>query len=118
MNLENLLDILNKYPKDQNIQVVTGETFLPERLVEIQRDHNLLFMQFDNAPDEAEQGEEGRGFVEHEIELLRLRLEQIVSQSNDNQQVVDALLGFFLIGHEASSSQFLELLESMDVDDS
>ncbi|CAH0525930.1 hypothetical protein [Vibrio hippocampi] len=116
MNLVKLLDILNQLPKDQNIQVVTGEDFLPERLVDIHRDHDLLFMQFDNAPDEGEQTEEGRGFVDHEIELLRLRLEQIVSQSDDKQQVADALLGFFLIGHEASSSEFVELLENMDTE--
>lgn len=114
MKVEKLKNILNDLPKDQEIQIVTGERWLPEQLVSAELDNNLLFLGFDNAPDEGEQGIEARGFVEHEVELLRQRLGEIVEQSDSSDQLLDALTGFFIIGHEASSAEFIELLEQME----
>ncbi|GMQ46575.1 hypothetical protein [Vibrio sp. 10N] len=117
MKVEKLKNILNNLPKDQDIRIVTGEHWLPEQLVNTELDNNLLFLEFDNAPDEGEQGLEARGFVEHEVELLRQRLDEIVKQSDDSSQLLDALTGFFLVGHEASSAEFIELLEQMESSD-
>ncbi|WP_234495983.1 hypothetical protein [Vibrio maritimus] len=114
MKVEKLKNILNSLPVDSDIHVVTGEKWLPERLVNTELDNELLFLEFDNAPDEASSDEEARGFVEHEVELLRRRLEEIVEQSSNTSQLLDALTGFFVIGHEASSSDFIELLEQME----
>lgn len=114
MKVEKLKKILQSLPSDQHIDVVTGETWLPERLLSAKVDNDLLFLEFDNAPDEAEDTFEGRGFVEHEIELVRERLAQMIDQSNNKEHLLDALTAFFLIGHETSSSEFVELLEQMN----
>ncbi|MGV2989403.1 hypothetical protein ACE1OE_17305 [Vibrio sp. E150_011] len=114
MKVSNLKNILDSLPIDRECHVVTGEKWLPERLVEAKLDNDLLFLGFDNAPDEGEDGAEGRGFVDHEIELLRTRLTDIVTQSQHSDITIDALLAFFLVGHESTSSEFVELLESMD----
>lgn len=117
MKVEKLKNILENLPEDHEVRVVTGEKWLPERLISTELDNDLLFLLFDNAPDEGEQGIEARGFVEHEIGLLRQRLGEIVEQSNSSSQLVEALVRFFVIGHETSSSEFIELLEQMEPND-
>ncbi|MFC5077573.1 hypothetical protein VTH8203_03913 [Vibrio thalassae] len=114
MKVEKLKKILQSLPSDQPIDVVTGEVWLPEQLLKAEVDKGLLFLQFDNAPDEAEDTFEGRGFVDHEIELIRERLAKIIEQSEGNEHLLDALTAFFLIGHETSSAEFVELLEHMN----
>jgi hypothetical protein len=117
VKVEKLKNILNDLPKDQDIQIVTGEKWLPEQLISTALDNNLLFLEFDNAPDEGEQAVEARGFVEHEVALLRQRLGQIVEQSDDQSQLLDALTGFFVVGHEVTSAEFIEMLEQMEPND-
>lgn len=90
-----------------------GEEWLPERLVETQLNGNLLFLSFDNAPEECQE-EEGRGFVDHEIDLIRTRLRQVMDEENDNASKTEAMLGLFLAGHELSSVQVVEILEKSD----
>ena len=75
-------------------------------------DGNMLFLHFDNAPEDSQGDEEGRGFVTHEIELIRWRLSQILQEDSSHTSKVDALLALFLMGHELSSSQILEILEN------
>ncbi|MCL9777367.1 VC1380 family protein [Vibrio methylphosphonaticus] len=115
MKVSNLKKILDSLPINKEYHIVTGEKWLPERLVHTELDNELLFLEFDNAPDEGEEGIEGRGFVDHEIDLLRSRITDILCQNDCPSATADALLGFFLVGHELSSSDFVELLESMDV---
>ena len=55
-----------------------GEEWLPERLINTHLNESLLFLEFDNAPEETQGDEEGRGFVEHEINMLRSRFEQLL----------------------------------------
>ncbi len=43
-------------------------------------DGELLFMEFDNAPEENQGDDEGRGFVEHEIAMIREKLEQLLDE--------------------------------------
>nr|WP_321384140.1 hypothetical protein [uncultured Vibrio sp.] len=113
MKASELISILNSLPTNTDPDIVMGEAWLPERLVETQLDGNLLFLSFDNAP-EACQGEEGRGFVDHEIDLIRIRLKQVLDENSDNASKVEAMLGLFLAGHELSSAQVVELLEEPD----
>lgn len=61
-----------------------GEEWLPERLVDTKLDGELLFLHFDNAPEDGQGDEEGRGFVDHEIDLIRTRLQQILDEDSDN----------------------------------
>ncbi|MGF1749627.1 hypothetical protein [Vibrio cionasavignyae] len=114
MKVSNLKKVLDSLPDDKECHVVTGEKWLPERLIHTELDNDLLFLEFDNAPDEGEEGIEGRGFVDHEIDLLRSRITDILGQNDSPTATADALLGFFLVGHELSSSDFVELLESME----
>ncbi len=113
MKVSDLKNTLKSIPDNTKIEVVTGEEWLPEHLIDAQLKDNLLFLSFDNAPDELEQGIEARGFVEHEMDLLRLRLEEVINNQTDKNKTLDALLAFFLVGHEMSSSDFVEFLHDM-----
>lgn len=88
-----------------------GEEWLPERLVNTKLDGELLFLEFDNAPEENQGDDEGRGFVEHEISMIREKLEQVLDDPSDTHTKADALLAIFLMGHELSSSEVIEVLE-------
>lgn len=88
---------------------------MPERLIDTQLDGHFLFLEFDNAPEEGEGEEEGRGFVEHEIAMIRRRFEEILLEKADNKSKADAMLALFLMGHEYSSSEVIEILEDPSV---
>ncbi|HCH1193051.1 TPA: hypothetical protein NKP78_003567 [Vibrio parahaemolyticus] len=111
MKASELISILNNLPSNSNPDIVMGEEWLPERLVDTKLDGELLFLHFDNAPEDGQGEEEGRGFVDHEIDLIRTRLQQILDKDSDNASKADAMLGLFLMGHELSSSQVIEVLE-------
>ncbi|PFG56086.1 hypothetical protein ATG66_2411 [Vibrio sp. ES.051] len=111
MKASELISHLNNLPTEADPDIVMGEAWLPERLVETQLDGDMLFLHFDNAPEEDQGEEEGRGFVEHEIDLIRARLQQLLDEDSDNASKADAMLGLFLMGHELSSSQVIEILE-------
>lgn len=91
-----------------------GEAWLPERLVDTNLDGDMLFLEFDNAPEDNQGDEEGRGFVEHEIAMIREKLELLLDEPSDTKTKADALLAIFLMGHELSSSEVIEVLESTE----
>ncbi|KGY08477.1 MULTISPECIES: hypothetical protein [Vibrio] len=115
MKASKLKKLLESLPEGQDPDIVCGEIWLPERLVRTQLDGDLLFMEFDNAPEESQGEEEGRGFVEHEIDMIRHRFEQILDESSDTKTKADAMLALFLMGHELSSSEVIEILEDPDI---
>ncbi len=51
MKASELKTILNQLPDDLDPDVVMGEVWLPERLIEAQLDDDMLFLTFDNAPE-------------------------------------------------------------------
>ncbi|HAS62350.1 MAG TPA: hypothetical protein DCS35_07080 [Vibrio sp.] len=108
--LKNLLDTIST---DTDLDVVTGEEWLPEQLVATSIVEDMLFLEFDNAPEET-QGEEARGFVEHEIEMIRDKFEQIIAEDSDAKSKADAILALFLLGHELSSGEVIEVLEDSE----
>ncbi|WP_333913290.1 hypothetical protein [Vibrio coralliirubri] len=109
--LQNIIDHLPKY---SDPDIVMGEAWLPERLVDTNLDGDMLFLEFDNAPEDNQGDEEGRGFVEHEIAMIREKLEQVLDEPSDTKTKADALLAIFLMGHELSSSEVIEILESTE----
>ncbi|NOI57668.1 hypothetical protein [Vibrio coralliilyticus] len=115
MKASDLKKLLDSLPEDQNPNIVTGEEWLPERLVNTHLDDEMLFLEFDNAPEEAQGEEEGRGFVEHEVDMIRKRFEQILDESSDTKTKADAMLALFLMGHEMSSSEIIEIMEDPEV---
>lgn len=115
MKASELKKLLNSLNIDTDPGVVCGEYWLPERLVNVQQENDLLFLEFDSAPEENQGEEEGRGFVEHEIELIRERLKQILEEGSDTNTKADAMLALFLMGHERSSSEVIELLENPEL---
>ncbi|CAK2631723.1 conserved hypothetical protein [Vibrio crassostreae] len=114
MKVSELQNIINHLPNDSDPDIVMGEEWLPERLVNTKLDGELLFMEFDNAPEENQGDDEGRGFVEHEIAMIREKLEQVLDDTSDTKTKADALLAIFLMGHELSSSEVIEILESTE----
>ncbi|CAH8210959.1 hypothetical protein [Vibrio aestuarianus] len=115
MKASELRKILDSLPENVDPELVMGEVWLPERLIDTQLDDNLLFLEFDNAPEEGEGENEARGFVEHEITMIRQRFEQILAEQADNKSKADAMLALFLMGHEYSSSEVIEILEDPSV---
>ncbi len=115
MKASELKSILDSIPSDSNPNVVTGEEWLPERLLDAKLNDGMLYLSFDSAPEEQQGDEEGRGFVEHEIDMIRHKLEQILDETSDTKSKADAMLALFLMGHELSSSQVIEILEDPEV---
>ncbi|MDD1826104.1 hypothetical protein LRP52_28415 [Photobacterium sp. ZSDE20] len=111
MKVSELQNIIDHLPNDSDPDIVMGEEWLPERLVNTKLDGELLFMEFDNAPEENQGDDEGRGFVEHEIAMIREKLEQVLDDPSDTKTKAGALLAIFLMGHELSSSEVIEVLE-------
>ncbi|ENI8075939.1 hypothetical protein ABZW73_002720 [Vibrio vulnificus] len=117
MKASELKTFLLSLPDGYDPDVVMGEEWLPERLVNTRLDDNLLFLEFDNAPEENQGDEEVRGFVEHEIAMIRQRFEHILDEASDTKTKADAMLALFLMGHELSSSEVIEILEENDDSD-
>ncbi len=115
MKASELQNIINHLPSDSDPDIVMGEEWLPERLVNTELDGELLFLEFDNAPEENQGDEEGRGFVEHEIAMIREKFEQVLADPSDTKTKADALLAIFLMGHELSSSEVIEIFETQEL---
>ncbi|MCG9640060.1 hypothetical protein L1D22_09105 [Vibrio sp. Isolate34] len=114
MKVSELQNIIDHLSQDSDPDIVMGEEWLPERLVNTRLDSDMLFLEFDNAPEENQGDDEGRGFVEHEIAMIREKLEQVLDDPSDTKTKADALLAIFLMGHELSSSEVIEVLESTE----
>jgi len=110
--------LIESLPDNTDPEIVTGECWLPERLLDASLDGDMMFLSFDTAPEEAQGEEEGRGFVEHEIEMIRHRFEQIIEEQSDTKTKADAMLALFLMGHELSSSEIIEVLEDPELPES
>ncbi len=110
MKVSNLRNVLDQIPTDLDPDVVTGEEWLPEQLIHAEYKNGALQLEFDNAPIEGSGEEEGRGFVEHEIALIRSRFEQLLNEEDSTNAKADAILALLLIAHERSSAEFIELL--------
>ncbi len=109
MKASELKHLLQSLANDPDI--VTGDEWLPEQLIAAHTEGDLLFLQFDNAPEDPTGEEEARGFVEHEVKMIRRRFEQILDEHSDTKTKADAMLALFLMGHELSSSEVIEILE-------
>ncbi|MFS1975029.1 hypothetical protein [Vibrio splendidus] len=116
VKVSELQNIIDQLPKDSDPDIVMGDAWLPERLVDTNLDGDMLFLEFDNAPEDNQGDEEGRGFVEHEIAMIRDKLELLLDEPSDTKTKADALLAIFLMGHELSSSEVIEILESTELE--
>ncbi|KAA8600116.1 hypothetical protein F0Z19_2038 [Vibrio cyclitrophicus] len=116
VKVSELQNIIDHLPQDSDPDIVMGEEWLPERLVNTRLDSDMLFLEFDNAPEENQGDDEGRGFVEHEIAMIREKLEQVLDDPSDTKTKADALLAIFLMGHELSSSEVIEILEMTELE--
>ncbi|MEL0608502.1 hypothetical protein [Vibrio echinoideorum] len=116
VKVSELQNIIDQLPKDSDPDIVVGEAWLPERLVDTNLDGDMLFLEFDNAPEDNQGDEEGRGFVEHEIAMIREKLELLLDEPSDTKTKADALLAIFLMGHELSSSEVIEILETTEAE--
>ncbi|MCE0492479.1 hypothetical protein [Vibrio salinus] len=113
MKASDLLYQLQSVLNNSNPEIVTGEDWLPERLIEIHQLDDLLFLEFDTAP-EADQGdEEGRGFVEHEIELIREQIMEVFLEKTSLENKREALLALILLAHEQTPSEVVQTLNDL-----
>jgi len=97
---------------DGDKEIVTGESWLPEQLINAEFDGELINLEFDNAPEDDAGDTEGRGFVEHEVNMLRDKIVQLLFDDAMPAKVkADVFLKLFLMIHEKSSSEVVEILE-------
>ncbi|MDW6004080.1 VC1380 family protein [Vibrio mangrovi] len=113
MKASEFIHILNALPNDP--EIVTGEIWLPERLLQVTSSDDYLFCQFDNAPEENEGEEEGRGFVEHELSLIKSHIMQIFLEKAPLEHKRDAILALILYAHEHTSADVVEMLEQLSL---
>lgn len=113
VKVSELKNLLDSFPVNPDLDVVTGDEWLPEQLVATSIVEDVLFLEFDNAPEDI-QAEEARGFVEHEIEMIRGKIDQIITESSDANSKTDAILALFLLGHELNSCEVIEILEESE----
>ncbi|WP_165311307.1 hypothetical protein [Vibrio ziniensis] len=118
MKASELKALLDALPQGFDPDVVMGEDWLPERLINTHLDSDFLFLEFDNAPEEDQGDEEGRGFVEHEIEMIRSQIETLLSEENKGIKTkAETLLTLLIMAHERTSSEFIELIEPFAEDE-
>lgn len=95
-----------------------GEEWLPERLIDTHLDSEFLFLSFDNAPEDVQGEEEGRGFVEHEIELIRQQIESLLAEEDKGMKTkAEMLVTLLVMAHERTSSEFIEIIEPFATDE-
>lgn len=112
MKTSQLVQFLSTLPKDQDPDVVTGEEWLPESLIDASFDGDLVNLRFDNAPEEDAGDLEGRGFVEHEIVMLKDQIVKLMfDQTIDQKTKAELFLSLFILSHEKSSTEVIEILE-------
>lgn len=113
MKASELINFLSQLPEGQDPDIVTGESWLPEQLIDITFDSEMVNLHFDNAPEEVAGEDEGRGFVEHEIVMIKDRIVKILFDQNIAPKVkADLFLQLFLLAHEKSSTDIVEVMES------
>lgn len=113
MKVSEFKALLDALPANSDPDIVMGEVWLPEQLVTARLEQPLLFLEFDNAPEEGQGEEEGRGFVEHEVELIRQQITQLLQADSLQHDKIEALLGLLLVAHERTSSEFIEMLGTL-----
>ncbi len=114
MKASQLMQMLTSLPEGHDPEIVTGEEWLPERLIEVRDEQDLLFLEFDNAPEDNQGDDEGRGFVEHEITLIKKRIMDIFLEKASLEHKQQAILALVLYAHEHFPSEVVEMLEMHD----
>jgi len=106
------MQFLSQLPDNKDPEIVTGEEWLPETLLDANFDGNLVNLHFDNAPEEDSGELEGRGFVEHEIVMIKDKIVKLMFDKNiEAKTKADIFLQLFLLTHEKSSGEMVEILE-------
>ncbi len=108
------MQMLTSLPEGHDPEIVIGEEWLPERLIEVRDEQDLLFLEFDNAPEDNQGDDEGRGFVEHEITLIKKRIMDIFLEKASLEHKQQAILALVLYAHEHFPSEVVEMLEMHD----
>lgn len=112
MKTSQLIQFLSNIPETQDPEIVTGEEWLPESLIDASFDGNLVSLHFDNAPEENSGEVEGRGFVEHEVIMLKDQIVKLMfDQSIEPKAKAELFLQLFILSHEKSSTEVIEILE-------
>ena len=111
MKASELKLFLSQLPDNADPEIVTGEVWLPERLIDASYDGEMVNLAFDNAPEEDEGDEEPRGFLEHEVDMLREKIQLLMEESSDPKAKAEIFLRLFIMGHEKTSSEVIEILE-------
>ncbi len=114
MKVSKLMQILSSLPEGCDPDIVTGEEWLPERLTEVSVQGDFVFCEFDAAPEDTQCDDEGRGFVEHEIELIRRRVMDIFLEKASLEDKQQAILALILYAHEHFPSDVVEMLEILN----
>lgn len=112
MKSSELIQFLSSLPQGVDPEIVTGEEWLPEQLLEATFDGSLVNLHFDNAPEEGTGELDGRGFVEHELVMLKDKIITLMfDKSIEPKTKAEVFLQLFVLTHEKSSEEVIEFLE-------
>lgn len=114
MKASELLCQLQTILEHSDPEIVTGEDWLPERLTETHLSDDLLFLEFDTAPEDNQGDEEGRGFVEHEVNLIRDQIMEIFLEKTSLENKKEAILALILLAHEQTPSYVVQTLNDLN----
>jgi hypothetical protein len=111
LKLSKFTSLVTELNIDDDPEIVTGESWLPEELKAMSLHDNKIFLDFDNAPQDDEQ--DSRGLVEHELELVRKMISHYLTQDTTQQQRESSLLLLMQCLHEQPSDEVVEYLQKL-----
>ncbi|MDD9176197.1 hypothetical protein ERW49_12285 [Aliivibrio finisterrensis] len=104
--IQNLQDI--QASSDDDLEVVTGEEWFPEQLLNTSVNHNMTFLHFDRMPSDIPAEIDARGFLEHEEVLIKKLINNVIFSELEPEDIVNKLTSMLIFSHENISSDVIE----------
>ncbi|MCG7497137.1 hypothetical protein MHO82_09680 [Vibrio sp. Of7-15] len=110
--IQKLTEISKLSPND--CEVVTGEEWFPEQLLEASHQDPHVFLHFDSPPVDMPREVDARGFIDHEVDLVKKSITDIVLSQQEPEQIIEKLTELLIFSHEHISADVIERLSELD----
>lgn len=110
MKISELIQVLQTIQEttSDDLEVVTGEEWFPEQLLESNVNHNMAFLKFDRMPNDIPTEIDARGFFEHEELLIKNIINKVIFSELEPEEMVEKLATMLFFSHENISSDVIE----------
>lgn len=110
MKISELIQTLQSIQSTHNddLEVVTGEEWFPEQLLNSEVKHNMAFLNFDRLPTDIHAEIDARGFLDHEEILVKQLVTNVIFSELEPEQMIDKLAEMVFFSHENISSDVVE----------